>query len=186
MSLVELLVSIVIGMLVVGGVVSLMVSQMQLSTTQNRNILNQENVRDVVKFMVDEMQLAGTTDGSEPIIEADYTVCSFYADIDDNSVTDRIDLFLSEGTLMRRYTTEVGGVPFVAEDPLLNNVYNLQFTYFAAGNGIPVNNAEITSIEVRLQLDTSVESTSLTSGKLAPQALVGRATIRNKLLGGAP
>lgn len=186
-SLVEMLFAIAIGMVIAGGIVTLMVSQMQLSTTQNRNIINQEQLRDVVKFMVDELQLAGTTDGSEPIIEADYTACSFRADIDDNGVTDRIDFYMSEdGTLMRRYTTEVGGSPFVADDPLLPNVYNLSFTYYSVGNGVPANNAEITSIEVRLQLDTTASTTSYTSGKLAPQALVGRATIRNKLLGGAP
>lgn len=185
-SLVEMLFSIAIGMLVAGGIVTLMVSQMQLSTTQNRNIINQEQMRDVVKFIVDELQLAGTTDGSEPVIAADNTTCSFYADIDDNGVTDRVDFYMSETTLMRRYTTDVGGNPFVADDPLLPNVYNISFTYYAPGDAAPANISEITSVEVRLQLDTSVETTSYTGGKLAPQALVGRATLRNKRLGGAP
>lgn len=183
-SLVELLVAIAITTVITGAIVTLIYSQVQLSATQNRNMLNQANVRDVVKFMVEEIQLAGTADGSEPLITADSTAFSFYADIDANDVFDTIDYYLTEGnTLMRRYTTNSGGTPFVAEDPLLNNVSYLSFTYYGKNGAAPTNLAEITSVEVRLQLDTSTVTTAFTSGRLAAQSMTGRATLRNKSLG---
>jgi prepilin-type N-terminal cleavage/methylation domain-containing protein len=183
-SLVEMLFAIAISALIAGAVVVLLSSQIQLSTTQNRNMLNQAAVRDVIKFMVDESQLAATANGSEPIIEADSTSYSFYADIDANGIYDQIDYYLTENnTLMRRYTTTISGSQFIAEDPLMNNVYNLQFTYYGANDAAPANNAEVTSVEITLQLDTTADETSFTQGRLAPQAMVGRATLRNKALG---
>jgi prepilin-type N-terminal cleavage/methylation domain-containing protein len=183
-SLIELLMSIAITTVITGAIVALMYSQIQLSATQNRNMLNQANVRDVVKFLVEEMQLAGTADGSEPLITADSNAFSFYADIDADGVFDEIDYYLDEdNTLMRRYTTDSGGTPFVAEDPLLNNVYYLGFVYYAQDDAVPTDLSEITSVEVRLQLDTSAHATSFTGGRLAPQAMIGRATLRNKTLG---
>jgi len=182
-SLIELLITIAISAVIAGGIVTLMVSQMQLSTTQNRNMINQQQVRDVVKFMVEEMQLAGTQDGTEPVITADYQAFSFYADIDANGVTDQIDYYLDENnTLMRRYTTDNTGTPFIAEDPLMANVYYLIFTYYNTDDAVPANNAEINSVEFKLELDITQGTGTLTESKLAPQALVGRATLRNKML----
>jgi len=183
-SLVEMLVTVAVSAVITGAIVTLMYSQIQLSSTQNRNMINQANVRDVIKFMVDEMQLAGTDDSSEPVLTADSTAFSFYADIDANGVVDEIDYYLTaDNTLMRRYTTDNGGTPFVADDPLLNNVHVLQLTYYGEDEAVPANLAEITSVEVRLRLNTAAEETAFTSGRLAPQAMGGRATLRNKYLG---
>lgn len=183
-SLVELLVTIAVSALITAAVGSLLYSQMQLSTTQNRNMLNQASVRDVVKFVVEEMQLAGTEDGTEPVITADSNAYSFYADIDANGVIDRIDYYLDENnTLMRRYTTDVAGTQFIAEDPLIKHVQYLNFTYYALNDAAPTTLSDITSVGVRLELDTSAIETTFTSGRLAPQAMIGRATLRNKTLG---
>ncbi|MBN2083437.1 prepilin-type N-terminal cleavage/methylation domain-containing protein [bacterium] len=182
-SLIELLITLAISAVIAGGIVSLMVSQMQLSTTQNRNMINQQTVRDVVKFMVEEIQLAGTLDGTEPVIIADYQAFSFYADIDANGVTDRIDYYLDESnTLMRRYSTDNSGTPFIAEDPIMSNVYYINFSYFNIDDTMPANNSEINSVELKLELDISQGTGALTSSKLAQQAMVGRATLRNKML----
>jgi prepilin-type N-terminal cleavage/methylation domain-containing protein len=183
-TLIEMLVTVAVSAVITGAIVTLLYSQIQLSSTQNRNMLNQANVRDVVKFMVEEIQLAATDDGSEPVLTADSTDFSFYGDIDANGVIDQIDYYLSEdGTLMRRYTTDNGGTPFVANDPLLANVYSLTFTYYGADDTVPTNIEDITSVEIDLQLDTTAEDTAFTSGRLAPQAMTSRATLRNKYLG---
>jgi hypothetical protein len=179
-----MLVTVAVSAVITGAIVTLLYSQIQLSSTQNRNMLNQANVRDVVKFMVEEIQLAATDDGSEPVLTADSTAFSFYGDIDANGVIDQIDYYLSEdGTLMRRYTTDNGGTPFVANDPLLANVYSLTFTYYGVDDTVPTNIEDITSVEIDLQLDTTAEDTAFTSGRLAPQAMTSRATLRNKYLG---
>jgi len=183
-SLVEMLVTVAVSAVITGAIVTLLYSQIQLSSTQNRNMLNQANVRDVVNFMVGEMQLAGTDDGSEPLLTAESTAFSFYGDIDANGVIDQIDYYLTaDNTLMRRYTTDNGGTPFVANDPLMYNVYSLSFVYYGEDDAIPTDLNEITSVEITLQLNTAAEETAFTSGKLAPQAMTSRATLRNKYLG---
>jgi len=181
-SLIEMLVALAIGTMIAGGVITLMVAQMQLTSTTNRNIINQENMREVVRFICDEIRLANTFDGSEPIVAADTAAMSFSADIDANGVTDLVEYYMSDSTLMRRYTTTVAGAPFVAEDPILRDVGGISFTYYAIDDVAPANFAEITSVEVELQLDTTANQTALTGMKLTPQLLVGRATIRNKLI----
>ena len=59
-SLFELLVTVFITAVIAGAIVTLMNSQIQLSTTQNRNIINQENLRDAMEFMGDEISNAGS------------------------------------------------------------------------------------------------------------------------------
>lgn len=107
---------------------------------------------------------------------------SFHADIDGNNTSDFVEYYMSGSSLMRRYTTTTGGAPFVAEDLILRNVQSVAFTYYALDDVAPADISAITSVEVALQLDTAAHTTAHTSGKLAPQVLVGRATIRNKLL----
>ena len=181
-SLIELLIALAIGLVIAGSVVSLMMSQVQLTSTTNRNIINQENLREVVRFMCDEIRLANTFDGTEPITTADAAAMSFYADIDANGVEDLIEYYVSDGVLMRRYTTTIGGTPFIANDVILPSVQAINFTYYTVDDVAPASIEEITSVEVELQLDTSTHHTALTGFKLAPQMMVGRATIRNKLI----
>ena len=181
-SLVELLISLAIGLVIGGTVITLMVSQIQLSAVTNRNVMNQENIREVIQFMCDEIRLAATTDGTEPITLADSNAMSFSADSDGNDVSDLVEYYMNGSALMRRYSTTISGTPFVAEDVLLSHVQSVAFTYYALDDAAPADISEITSVELELQLDISAHSTAPTSGKLAPQVLIGRATIRNKLL----
>jgi type II secretory pathway component PulJ len=181
-SLVELLMTVAIGTVIAGGIVALLMSQVQLTATQNRNMLNQENLRDVIRFMTDEIRLAATTDGSEPIIAANGSDMEFYADIDGNGVTDTVGYYVAEGVLLRRFTTTAGGNAFEATDPLLAGVQSLVFVYYGPDDVEPANIGEITSVEIQLVMNTSVNQTDFSSERVAPQRMAGRATIRNKLL----
>lgn len=180
-SLMEVLVAMAVGSLIAGGVVALLLSQAQLSATQNRNILNQENVRDVVHFITDEITLANTYDATEPIIAANDSEVSFFADIDGDNVTDTIAFYVDEGSNLRRSFTSPANGGMAADDIILPNVQSFTFTYYAADDAAPATIDEITSVELQLVLNTS-GGTTYTSGKQRSQAMVGRATIRNKML----
>ncbi len=180
-SLVEVLISMAIGSLIAGGVVALLLSQAQLTATQNRNIINQENVRDVVHFITDEIALANTYDATEPVIAANDSEVSFFADIDGDNVTDTIAFYVDESSNLRRSFQSPANGGMEADDIILRNVQSFTFTYYAADDAAPATIDEITSVELQLVLNTS-GGTTYTSGKQRPQSMVGRATIRNKLL----
>jgi prepilin-type N-terminal cleavage/methylation domain-containing protein len=184
-SLIEVLISMAIMFIIGGALISILLGQMQLTSTHNRNIINQEDVRDVVTFMGEELSLTGTA-AAEPFISvADPTEVCFVADIDGNGVPDQVRYSLNGGALMRTlYGTNDGGLTYdeISSDVIMPNVAALEFTYYGAGNATSPDVDEVTSIEIKLTMDIDATATAVTTGKLAAQQQMTRVTLRNRLL----
>lgn len=183
-SLVETLVALAISLIVGGGIITTLVVNMQVSAAQNRNMLNQDDVRETLAFMADEIRAMGNGAPEPVLLEATPTLIRFAADLDGNGVPDRVKYELSGAQLVRTlYTTADGGATWsvAATDVLLDDVSALTFTYYGYGNTTsPAINA-VTSVGIQLALNVGATATALTQGKLAAQALATRATIRNRL-----
>lgn len=184
-SLIEMLVAMFVALVIGGVILTLLIGQMQFTASQNRNILNQDDVRATLSFMADEIRTAG--DGTvEPfVLEATASTFRFQSDLDGNGVPDRVLYSEANGQLTRTlYSTTDGGVTWTqaANDILLNNISEFLFTYFGANDTTLPALTAITSVQIRLALDVTSTETNLTQGKLAPQAMVMRATIRNRTL----
>jgi Tfp pilus assembly protein PilW len=184
-SLIEMLFAFLIGMVIAGAIVSLVVSQIHLTATQNRNILNQESVRSTLRFVAEEIQLLGTAGDPPSLITAEASEMEFIGDFDGDSVPDKVNYNASGSLLQRTYfTTADGGQTWtqVATDTLLDNVSSFGFYYFAKGNVAPVTADEITAVEIRLTLNVAQNTTAFTGNRIANQSMVSRVTLRNRLL----
>jgi prepilin-type N-terminal cleavage/methylation domain-containing protein len=183
-SLVETLVALAISLIVGGAIITALVANMQVSAAQNRNMLNQDDVRDTLAFMADEIRAMGNGAQEPVLLEATPSLIRFAADLDGDGAADRVKYEFAGAQLTRTlYTTPDDGVTWnvVATDVLLDNASALTFTYYGHGNTTNPAINDVTSVGIRLALDVAATATGLTQGKLAPQALATRATIRNRL-----
>jgi hypothetical protein len=179
--LVAMFVAFVIG----GAILTLLIGQMQFTASQNRNIINQDDVRATLAFMADEIRTAGDGCAEPFVLQATPTSFSFQSDLDGNGVPDRVLYSEANGILVRTLSaTADGGLTWsvVATDTLLSNISEFLFTYYGSNNTtLPAIN-DTTSVQMRMALDVTSTETALTQGKLYPQAMVMRATIRNRSL----
>jgi prepilin-type N-terminal cleavage/methylation domain-containing protein len=184
-SLVEVLISMAIMTIIGGSLLAIMLSQMQLTSTHNRNIINQEDVREVVVFMSEELSLTGTA-AVEPFMSvADAHEICFIADLDGNDVPDQVRYTFADGQITRTlYATNDGGATYdeVSTDVILSNVADAEFEYFGPGNSTSPDIDIISSVQIKVSLDIDATSTAITSGKLADQQQMTRITLRNRLL----
>ena len=183
-SLVELLVVSVISLIIGTAIIAALVNQTKLTASQNRNVLNQENLRDSMRFISDEILSLGSG-ATEPFIyTATANVFEFVGDVDGDGAQDRIRLSLNLTQIDRAlYSTPDGGVTWtlVRTDVVLDGVSNLSFTYFAFGDTIPATVDVITSVEISITLDPNRFSTGMTGGRTADQGMASRVTLRNRL-----
>ena len=183
-SLVELLMVVAIGAIIGMAIVAILVSQMQLTTTQNRNIINQQDLRSTLQFMADEIQLMGQGMVEPYVYQATSNSFSFVGDLDGNTDPDLVVYTTSGNALNRTYSTSTdGGTTWteLGSDDLLSNVSALSFIYYAEGNGAPGSIDDISSVEIKLTLDPTIGQTAVTSGKIRTQTMVQRITVRNRL-----
>ncbi len=184
-SLMELLVSLAIAAVVGGTIATVMQSQIQLSTTQNRNMLNQADLRDCINFMTEEIVTMGSG-VVEPYIEvAEPTELRYVGDLNNDDVWERIHYFYDVDSLEVRRTlsqsTDAGANwTTIGTDVLMRNIGVINYTYFANNNQAPVTDDEITAVEIRMTMDVQADQTAFTGGRVGGQAMVGRMTIRNR------
>lgn len=184
-SLVELLMVIAISAIVITEIVIVLVSQAQITSTQNRNMINQQDMRDTLQFMADEIQLMGSGIIEPYVHSADTGEFTFVGDLDGNDDPDMVTYQVASGNLTRTFfvSTDDGATwTQLGQDVLLNDVAAMAFTYYAPGNTAPGTVDAISSVEIKLSLDTTVDDTAVTGGKLAAQSMVQRVTIRNRLI----
>lgn len=197
-SLVELLIATAISLIIGSAVILLLVQQAQLTATQNRNMINSEQVRSVLNFMSDEIQMMGNgiPDPNSYIVLAEPQQLIFYSDIDNDGTRDRIRYFVQGNGLNRTLSTSSdAGITWtvVGTDTLIPNLLagstgpnpGLRFEYFGINNGIlagtpPV--ANVRAVRILIGLDTTATTTAVTAGKVASQNMVTFATIRNRRL----
>jgi prepilin-type N-terminal cleavage/methylation domain-containing protein len=194
-SLIELLVSTAITAIIGSAVLLLLITQTQLTATQNRNMLNADQVRSVMNFMSDEIEMMGNGTPAPWIETAIQQEIQFRSDIDGDGRPDRIRYFLNGSQLQRTLSTSNdNGVTWtvVGTDTLIPNIdtvttkngkkMGLWFTYYAKDGAVPANTAQITAVEINLGLNVASTTTALTRNKVAPQYFVSLATIRNRSL----
>ena len=185
MTLIELLVVLVIGSVISGVIVTLLLGEVKLSATQNRTMINQQNLRESLDYMADEIAScgAGTT---EPFIStAQAQQLQFISDIDGDGQWNRIKYYMN-GTDLKRtlWTSSNQGTSWtqVSDDKLLSGVSNLTFNYYQRGNSTTSNTALITMVEIKITQSAAYNTTGITSGDVATGRMSIKATIRNRML----
>ncbi|MCC7478163.1 prepilin-type N-terminal cleavage/methylation domain-containing protein [bacterium] len=186
-SLVETLVVIVISMLVAGTIVTLMVGQMRTTSSLNRDMLNEQSLRDNMAYVMDEVNAMGNGTAEPFISEATETSLQFNGDVDNDGTLDQIQYIYDagKGTLSRvlRDSADGGNTwDDVATDVLIPNIEELEFSYFATGNEDPLDADAITAVQLRVKLNEGAGATEFNNGRIAEEEQVSRVTIRNRTL----
>jgi prepilin-type N-terminal cleavage/methylation domain-containing protein len=184
-SLLEMLIALAIGLLVGGTIITVMQSQIQLSTSQNRNMLNQADLRDSIGFITEEIVTMGSG-VVEPYVEvAESEELMYVGDLNNDDVWERIHYFYdADSEELRRTlsqsTDEGASWTVIGTDVLAANISTITFAYFADNNQIPGTVDDITAVEVKMTMNVNADQTAFTGGHVGGQAMVGRMTIRNR------
>ena len=184
-SLIELLVSLVIAAIVGGTIVTVMQSQIMLSTTQNRNMLNQADLLDCISYMSDEIVTMGSG-VVEPFVEiAEPQELMYVGDLNNDDVWERIHYYYDADAqeLIRELdqSSDDGATwTNIGTDVMMDNLGSIQFIYYANNNEAPADEDAITAVEMKMTMDVSNDQTAFTGGRVGGQAMVGRMTIRNR------
>jgi hypothetical protein len=186
-TLIESLLALSISLLVGGSIVSLMIYQTQLSATQNRNIINQETVRETTHFMTEEILSMGSGVIEPYLSTAGADELTYVGDLENDSIPDKVRyVYDANNHQLSRilYTTEDAGQSWneISTDVLLDGLSEFSFTYYGANDIEPATVDDITSIKIVMALDASDATTALTEGHVAQQAMMTRVTIRNRRL----
>jgi prepilin-type N-terminal cleavage/methylation domain-containing protein len=183
-SFIEVLVVLAVGTVVASAIIMLLLGQVRLTSAQNRNMINQQLLRDVLSFMTDEINSLGLETTIEPISIAAEDQFKFIGDINGDGDMDEIDYVETGGQLLRRLSsTTDGGATWneVSEDVLIENVEAVEFTYFAPGNAETAVLSEISSVQIKVTLDTDADSNDFVDGKVRDQSMTSRVTLRNRV-----
>jgi len=184
-SLVELLVVLVIGSVISGAIITALMSQVQLSATQNRTMINSQNLRETLDYMADEISNIGAGT-AEPFIDtATSSELRFTSDIDGDGTWNRVRYYRS-GTTLRRtlWTSTNAGVSWTqtSDDVLLTGTSTVAFTYYQRGNTAPANNNAISMVQVAITQNALQDTSAFNQNKVPTGRLTIRATIRNRML----
>ena len=173
-SLIELLISLAIAAVVGVTIAVVMQSQIMLSTTQNRNMLNQADIRDCINFMTEEIVTMGSG-VVEPYVEiAEPQELMYVGDLNNDDVWERIHYFYDSSTQeLRReldQSSDEGATwTSIGTDVIIRNLDNIQFVYFANNNQVPVDEDEITAVEIKMSMDVENDQTAFTNGRVGGQ-----------------
>jgi prepilin-type N-terminal cleavage/methylation domain-containing protein len=185
-TLIETVVVIAI-LALVGGALS---SMIQYFYRTNDYVLQEEtavaNGRQGLADAVRDLREASyADDGSYPIGSVSTSSITFYADVDNTGDVEKINYYLSKGTLYRTIIAATGTPPSyvgqtVATSTIAVDVVNSTSTpifqyYDDNGNllGAPVNIGEISSVGATLKIDVDPSRAPST------YTLIGNATLRN-------
>lgn len=186
-SLIETLVVIVISMLVAGTIVTLMVGQMRTTSSLNRDMLNEQSLRDNMAYVMDELNAMGNNTAEPFMSEATESSIQFNGDVDNDGSVDQIEYVYDEdeGTLSRTLrSSSDGGSTWddVSTDVLIPNIEELEFIYYTAGNTETDVVDDVTAVQMRVKLDEGAGATEFNNGRIAKEEQVSRVTIRNRTL----
>lgn len=182
-SLLELVVATFVGAILAGAVITVMVGQLQLNSSHNRNMANQQNMRDSVNYMLEEISLCGSNVSEPFITTATSTALTFIGDINGDGNWDEVSYSYEGSNLMRSLRTspdQGSNWNEVSTDTLLENVSMFSFSYFAEGNLATDQESEIHSIGIAVALGNDDTATAFTSGRTREYSMTGRITLRNR------
>ena len=135
LSIIEVLVVIFILTVIGVAVAKFQIDIFSFSTSLSNTLVAQQEVRQAFKMMSGEIRsLSVSSIGSYPIAEADSTSFTFYSDIDDDGLKERIRYFL-DGNILKKGTIKPTG------SPLIYNPANEKVTevvHYIANSGIPI------------------------------------------------
>lgn len=182
-SLLELLIATFVGAILAGGVITIMVSQLQLNASHNRNMANQQNMRDSINYMLDEISLCGCNVSEPFITTATESSFIFVGDVTGDGAWDEVNYSFDGASLQRTLRTSAdqgSNWTEVSSDTLLDGLAAFSFAYFAPGNIETNIEAEISSVGIGLTLADDVASTAFTANRARSYSMTGRITLRNR------
>lgn len=136
-TLVETLVVSAILLLVMVGVTLFQRDVFYLNSVQNASFSTIQDARSILRTMTQELRsTAPGGDGSYPVITASTSTLTFYSDVNNDGVSDRIRYFLATTTLSR-------GVIIATGSPITYNTSNEKIATLASNVR---NNASSTSV----------------------------------------
>ena len=168
-SLVEVLVAIFIVSLIMMAVGAFQADVFKLNSVIQSGLSSQNDARKIIRPMVDEVRSASESSvGSYPIATATETVFTFYSDIDNDSLKERVRYFL-DGSDFKKGVLKPTGSPFVYDESneniteVVHNVINSEiFSYFDSSyDGTssyppldhPVSSSVIRLVKIELVVD---------------------------------
>lgn len=136
----------------------------------NQTLTSNEQARRAITNFVNELRTSSTSDtGSYPIATATPTAITFYSNIDNDVLKERLRYFVSDNTLVRG-VTKPSGNPVTYSDSnetslaIVQNLTNTTqiFSYFDTNyNGttsalpVPINVMSIRTVKINLNIDSS-------------------------------
>jgi prepilin-type N-terminal cleavage/methylation domain-containing protein len=185
-SLIELVITLTVGGIIAGTVVMVMISQLHLNSTHNRNMANQQNLRDSFNYMMDEISLCGNGIADQSVYVTESTASSFrfMGDVNGDGNWDEVEYAYADGSLSRTIRSSPdGGVSWgeSQSDVILDDLDSVVFTFYAPGNVVAANEMEISSVAVALTLSPGAGSTAFTAGRTRAFSQSGRVTLRNRM-----
>jgi prepilin-type N-terminal cleavage/methylation domain-containing protein len=184
-SLIELLTALAIGSVITAAIVTLLLGQMQLSSSQNRTMLNGQNLRDTLDYMAEEISVIGHNVQEPYISIAAANDFQFVTDIDGDGNWNRIRYDLNGTNLRRRLWTSTNqGVSWtlVSTDNILRNISAFTFEYYQPGNTTTTVLNDITLVNIKITQNPAGDTTAFNTGHVPTGRLALRTTIRNRLL----
>jgi len=201
-TLIELLVALVICGMVAAGIYQVFIAQSKAYTVQDQVVEVQQSVRSAMEILLRDLRMAGYD--SDNLLST-VTITSAVADLSDNAMTvnyeyyDKIPAQYQKHTvrywrdggssrLFRQLTVNDVATP---QEPLLENVENLNFTYgvdvdedSALDNWVPAGSIGMSKVvAVRVTLTARPVQINPDHNKMiSPRTLVSNVTLRNLCL----
>jgi len=173
-SLLEMLIVLAVFTLIVGGIFTSL-SQGQIRYQFEQEVAEvQQSARNAMDIMVREIKLAGfpkasyydsgqnwTSANSNRVAAGFITINAtnlvFEADVEEDSIVDRVDYNLSNGTLSRSAQDKQagGGAPAAVYQLLASNVTALTFTYLDSNQAVTATASQVRSVMISLSMNTT-------------------------------
>jgi len=173
-SLLEMLIVLAVFTFIVGGIFSNL-SQSQIRYQFEQEVAEvQQSARNAMDIMVREIKLAGfpkasyydsgqnwTSANSNKVAAGFITINAtnlvFEADVEEDSIVDRVDYNLSNGTLSRSAQDKQvgGGAPAAVYQVLADNVTALTFTYLDSSHTATATASQVRFVRILLSLSTT-------------------------------
>jgi hypothetical protein len=189
-SFVEIIIAVAITALVFNVVSKFAVDVFSLNSVISGNLNTQLDARHVVKVMVAELRKTSPSSlGSYPLVLAGSTAVTFYSDIDNDGLKDRVRYFI-DGKLLKKGVVMPTGSPLSYDDgsekisTLMSGVVSSStqpiFQYYSSsyyGTGValsqPVNVSNVRLIKITVMIDIDPNRSPI------PFAVISSVAMRN-------
>jgi hypothetical protein len=194
-TLLELMIVVMLLTFVFGGAFMYLKTQTETALITQQDIEMQSNSREPLKFMKDEIAVAGAIpEAANPppagvILTLADTQIVFQGDIDSDEDTDKVEYnYDSEGEVISRTqwqwnSTTMEWDPVGETEDIALNVIDCSFEFYDENDDETNDEASVRKVVIMLETGESGERSQMTGGKSGTRPLVTSVFLRNAMLG---